>query len=346
MAGNHPGNQELFQAFDRLVKGVGAISTTAGLMQAQGKVDDINKSQMSEIEKRKALTQVSQGLTMQLSAAGADPTQIKQSTEAFKPAEIKNSNDALAQGFLSGDESLKGLGAQLQSAELATQTGEKQKDRGFEWAKMEAGHKNALELKGMEQEAAAKKGERLPPTLIKPMQDALKFGAQAQGLLDRFKKDPKAKQYVGLIKQGKLGDAQAYFNKEMAGFRGEVERYALGYRKEMTGSAAGIEEDKRIMNAIANLGTNPEAFASILEDHINAEGSRYNAAIEPLSAQGYSTKGFEWKYGSAKQGQQQGQPQGDGTVGLPSKTTGVMAPPAGATTAAPAKPDISKYFVK
>jgi hypothetical protein len=289
-------------ALDELLKGLGAFQqgmtqygVGQGIQQAKAQVDEINAMQMKEMEKRQALQQVSNNLMATLAGTGADPATIQQAAMPFVQQQLKTSQDFLAAGTASGDQEMLQRGRQLQNEETRVQRSENEANRsqqrwGAIYGETQANKRAEMAASGMQA-----KRERLPVQMMKQFGDSRAFAAQASNLLKTFESDPKFKKFIGLMAVDP-GKARSYFNTEMKQFRSAVERYSLQYRKSMTGSAASDQEDERIRNAIANLGTNPEAFSGMLRDHLGEERVKYEAELNPLTQQGFSTAGYEWEW--------------------------------------------------
>lgn len=127
-------------ALDELLKGLGAFqqgmtqaAVGRGVSQAQEAVQQINSAQMKEMERRQALSQVSNNLMMELSKTGADAQTIQQAAMPFVQKDLKNSQDFLTLGMEKGDKEVTQMGQQLQQQENAVQTGENQKNRNLQW---------------------------------------------------------------------------------------------------------------------------------------------------------------------------------------------------------------------
>jgi hypothetical protein len=288
---------DLLKGLSTFQQGMTQYGVGQGIARAQEQVNQVNQMQMKEMEKRQALTQISNDLMATLSGTGADPATIQQAAMPFVQTQLKNSQDMLTQAALSGDQDMLKQGRMLQDEEQRgdrIKQGEMYSQQRWNTIYSETQANKRAE---MQADASAAKRERLPSSLIKPLNESRAFGAQADSLLKKFESDKRMQKYVGLLAKDP-GKARSYFNTEMRDFRSAVDRYYLQFRKSMTGSAASEQEDALIRSAIANLDTNPQAFATLIRSHLSEEGAKYNAQLEPLVSQGYSTSGYEWNFGN------------------------------------------------
>jgi len=112
---------DLLKGLQMFTQGVKAAAVNKGIMDAQQQVQQIQASQMKEMERRQALQGISNNLALQLSGLGADPAQVAQSAAAIRPPELRNSGDFLTQAALTGDQEMRAVGTQLQRQEGANQ---------------------------------------------------------------------------------------------------------------------------------------------------------------------------------------------------------------------------------
>ncbi len=99
--------------FEQMMAGLGSLSksmkefaTTRATSQAQDEINNLNSSEMDEMDKRNKLSAVAQNLTLRLSGLGVDPTQVAQIGGAIKPAAISSAEDAYAAAAATKDPKL------------------------------------------------------------------------------------------------------------------------------------------------------------------------------------------------------------------------------------------------
>lgn len=87
------GFEQMMQGLNALGGAMKNFATTRAVGQAQDEVNQLNSASMDEMDKRNALSAVSQNLTMRLSGIGAEPQQIAQVSGAIKPAAFADAQD-------------------------------------------------------------------------------------------------------------------------------------------------------------------------------------------------------------------------------------------------------------
>ncbi len=110
-------NQELFQALQIFQRGVQDYGIQKGVNQAADQMQQINNSQLDELEKRQQLGQLSNKLALHLTGLGANASQVQAAFQAIAPALIKDAQDAYLQGALSKSDPLKAIGTEVQTFE-------------------------------------------------------------------------------------------------------------------------------------------------------------------------------------------------------------------------------------
>lgn len=144
---------ELYTAMNMFSSGMQKLAISQGINDATQKVDEINQSQLSELEKRQQQSQLANQLALRLTAAGASPQQVAQSQMAVAPPAMNSANDMYQQAVLKNDPKLMSMAKQAQSFEATNaQELEKTKNAGaikvanvkggfeLEAAKIKAGH--------------------------------------------------------------------------------------------------------------------------------------------------------------------------------------------------------------
>ena len=313
---------DLLKGFQALDEGLTKFAVGRGVAQAQEQVNQINSSQMKELERRQALSGIANQLTMQLTQAGANPNQVAQAAGAVMPSAIKNSGDFLTQAALTGDQELAGRGQQLQQQENAVQTGENAKNRSNQLTIAREGNASSEKIAGMQigaasQRAAEKKLE-LPRQAFDKFSTALGNRQMLVELMDKWKSDPKVRTYVGL--RGKdIAGARKYFNENLAAFQAEVAQAFNEYRKSITGAAASDKELVDLRTSLFNVDNSPESFEAILKRTLDVNDAKFKAQIKPYASK-FDTSMFELDRNSLvpEQAQQQ---QRDNSDSVPAHRT-------------------------
>lgn len=112
---------DLMKAFGAFNQGLQSLAINTGINNATQKVDEINNSLMSALEKRQAQSQLADQLALQLTGMGANASQVQQAFTSIAPPQIKDSQDAYQQALVSGDKDLLGMAKNMQSFERANQ---------------------------------------------------------------------------------------------------------------------------------------------------------------------------------------------------------------------------------
>lgn len=109
--------QELFQAMGMFKDGLNHLGASRAISSAQEEVEKINASEIDQIQKRAALTQLGNNLALNLAKTGAPVAQIQSAVGAVAPPQIKDANDANMQGLMTGDQGLGSLASKQQTFE-------------------------------------------------------------------------------------------------------------------------------------------------------------------------------------------------------------------------------------
>jgi hypothetical protein len=120
---------DLLKGLSKFEEGMQTLAVGRGIRQAQEQVSQINMQEQDEFKKRQALSQVANGLVMQLSGAGANPQQIQQAAGSIMPPELKSADDFYVQGALTGKQEYNAMGREVDLRATAVERKEKQKDR-------------------------------------------------------------------------------------------------------------------------------------------------------------------------------------------------------------------------
>lgn len=135
--------QELFQGMKMFSEGMQQFGVARGITQAQEEVTKLNQMEMDGIQKRAAMTQISNTLAQNLYKTGAPVAQIQGAVGSFAPPAIKDSKDALIQGTTSG--SLMDLSKSIAAHDLAPDISKI--DRKGYWD-MKAAERNGMNANG------------------------------------------------------------------------------------------------------------------------------------------------------------------------------------------------------
>lgn len=136
-------SNDLFQALEMFNKGATELTASRAIRGAADQAQMINMNEQDEFARRQQLTQLGQGLAMQLSSVGASPTQIQQSVGAFVPQQLNGPADFFAASQQATKPNAKkqladaGMGMQAQIAAAPMTTAQKAQDR-LGWASLMA----------------------------------------------------------------------------------------------------------------------------------------------------------------------------------------------------------------
>lgn len=97
---------DLQTALSMFVQGARDLSISRALTQAQEQVQQIKMSGIKETDQRMALGQVAQGLVAQMTAAGANASQVANAAAAYMPRQYATAEAALLDANLTGNQGL------------------------------------------------------------------------------------------------------------------------------------------------------------------------------------------------------------------------------------------------
>ncbi len=109
------GLDDLLAGLSVFKQGVTQYAVGQGIQNAQDQISQINSSQQSEIQKRQALTDTANNLTLHLAGLGADANTIQQTAAAIKPVSIATPQEAYNQAVAKGSPELMKLAQQGQA---------------------------------------------------------------------------------------------------------------------------------------------------------------------------------------------------------------------------------------
>lgn len=122
---------EMLRAGQMFSDSMQQLAISSGTKAAAQQVEQINQSNMDEMQKRQAKTQAAQQLALHLVGAGANGTQIQAAKGAIMPEAINSGVDMTRVGMLKGDKSMIEMGkTQMQLDQQAAQDQQTLKNKG------------------------------------------------------------------------------------------------------------------------------------------------------------------------------------------------------------------------
>ncbi len=280
--------QELYQAMGMFKEGMQQYGVARGISQAQEQMDALNQQEMSAIEKRTAMTQISQSLAQNLYKTGAPVAQIQGATGAFAPAPINSAEDAYIQGQTKG--SLADLATGVQKFSNAPKVEDRQATQAFTASENAKNRAVQLEVAGIKSSAGSTKLKPLSDKQIdylSSLDDNITIGST---LVKDIEKSP---WLVGPA-AGRV-PGRGIVDPRYAEFKQQVGTWFDKYRKDITGASASDQELSRLEANRPNEKDSPSQFAAKVRAIEKVASDVRNRHLKTLERAGRDVRRFDFK---------------------------------------------------
>jgi hypothetical protein len=287
MALNAPGTLPTLQeALNSFVQGTRDLALTRSLSQANLAVQNIKGSTISEMEKRKALTQVAQSLTFDMLAKGANASQVQTAYASMAPKGVNGSDDAILQGLLQGDEQLMQAGLVADRLSAGNKLAVMQAQAGLQEQADERKFAQQEKLVSMKLGAQGG-GKALTAGEIDKIQA---FDASQVTLADMIKQVQESPTLVGPVASRIPG--REMVSPEFAAFKQQSEQFFNTYRQQVTGAGASEKEIEMLRKASPTITDRPDVFRAKAMRALKIGEAVKQRYLQNLQSGGRNTSGF------------------------------------------------------
>ena len=261
---------ELFTAMNMFKQGVQEFATARGISQAQEQVEALKGAQMDELERRSALSNIANNLTLNLAKTGAPVSQVQLATGAIAPAAIKTPEEAMMQGALAGPggAALSQLGQDVEMKSKGSEFEFLRRQQAFQAAESEKSRASAENVAGIRSTGGQNKLKPLSDKeidTISSLEDDIVIG---QSIV----KDITASPWLTGPAAGRI-PGRGMVDPKFAEFQQGVQSWFDQYRSRITGAGASDVELERLKKTRPNISDTPSQLAAKVR------------AIEKLSTQ-------------------------------------------------------------
>lgn len=265
-------NKDKVMALDDLLKGLAVfdegmtkLATGVGIMRAKQQVDEVNAQNLDDTKRRQALQSVANNLTLNLTAAGANPSQVQQTTAAVTPKSSLFPEEATAQH-------------QSQVDKAAKERLQMQISANKEIARMRSDAKNAP--------------KPIPPNQLEKLQKIDDAASTWNDILDKlnFNKG-EMRNEIGPV--AGLDIIKSWRNPEFGDFKSTVGRAFDQYRKEITGAGAGEKELRALAANVPKVTDTPALFETKIKTMLKIGEDVKRRRIDNLKKAKFDVSGFD-----------------------------------------------------
>lgn len=289
---------ELFAGFKMLNEGMNQYAIGEGIRDAQSKVDNLRTAQMSEMERRQQLTNISQDLTMRLGQVQAPVSQVQSVAGAIAPPPVGTSEQMYQQAVAKQDPTLMDMAKKMQEFEMAPKVGviEKQgatdlnkqtQENVFKGKEGSAERANKLKIAEMLNDTKfdiadlkGKGGKPLNTKEVDTISALDESNSRAQSLIDKLKENP------DLVGYTSSWNVLRFRNKDKADFDVDLGDLFQQYRKQMAGTRANEVEMRLLKKNRPTIDDSPEIAMSKLQTVMDMTTKVRNRYLRNLSTLG------------------------------------------------------------